>query len=191
MATKKDTLRFMKCLNPKEFWEKLKLKHKGNPFDFDKLDLFNYFKHLSGNENGDESESAYSTIEGNSNLQSTDMFDVEFLTILDRVISIDEIGKVIVKLKNGKAAGLDKIIPELLKSFDDNFLSLVTSILNKIFDSGKFPDEWVLGVIVILFKEGTKSDLNNYRSITLLSMLGKILVGVLNNRLWEVWIQNN
>ena len=42
------------------------------------------------------------------------------------------------------------------------------------------------GVIVILFKDGIKSDLNNYRGITLLSMLGKILVGVLNNRLWEV-----
>ena len=132
----------MKCLNPKEFWKKLKLKHKGNPFDFDKLDLFNYFKNLSCKVNGDEYESAYSTIEGNSNLQSTDIFDVEFVTILDRVISIDEIRKVIVKLKNGKAAGLDKIIPELLNSFDDNFLSLVASILNKISDSGQFPDEW-------------------------------------------------
>ena len=46
--------------------------------------------------------------------------------------------------------------------------------------------EWALGVIVILFKDGIKSDLNNYRRITLLSMLGKILVGVLHNRLWEV-----
>ena len=35
-------------------------------------------------------------------------------------------------------------------------------------------------------KEGTNSDLNNYRGITLLSMMGKILVGIINNRLWEV-----
>ena len=62
----------------------------------------------------------------------------------------------------------------------------MTLILNKIFDSGKFPEEWALGVIVILFKEGTKSDLNNYRVITLLSMLGKIVTGIVNNRLWEV-----
>ena len=62
----------------------------------------------------------------------------------------------------------------------------MTLILNKIFDSGKFPEEWAPGVIVILFKESTKSDLNNYRGITLLSMLWKILVGILNNRLWEV-----
>ena len=41
-------------------------------------------------------------------------------------------------------------------------------------------------MIVILLKEGTKSDLNNYRGITLLGKLRKILVGILNNLLWEV-----
>ena len=89
-------------------------------------------------------------------------------------------------MKNGKAGGLDKIIPELIKEFDDNLLGLIIIVLNNMFDSGDFPEEWALGVIVILFKDGIKSDLNNYRGITLLSMLGKILVGVLNNRLWEV-----
>ena len=45
-----------------------------------------------------------------------------------------------------------------------------------------------VSVIVTPFKDGIKSDLNNYRGITLFSdcMLRKILVGVLNNRLWEV-----
>ena len=52
--------------------------------------------------------------------------------------------------------------------------------------SSNFPEEWALGVTVILFKDGDKSELINYRGITLLSMLGKLLVGVVNNRLWEV-----
>ena len=76
-------------------------------------------------------------------------------------------------MKNGKAGGLDKIIPELIKEFDDNLLGLIIIVLNNIFDSGDFLEEWALGVIVILFKDGIKSDLNNYRGITLLSMLGK------------------
>ena len=107
------------------------------------------------------------------------MFGKEILDILDRVISIGKVKIVMRNLKNGKAAGLEKYV-------DDNFLHLVTLILNKIFDSGKFPEEWALGVIVILFQKGTKSDLNNYRGVILLSMLGKILIGILNNRLWEV-----
>ena len=37
-----------------------------------------------------------------------------------------------------------------------------------IFDSSDFPEEWAFGIIVILFKDGMKSELNNYRGITLL-----------------------
>ena len=82
-----------------------------------------------------------------------------------------------------KAGGLDKIIFELIKAFDDNVIDIIAFILNNIFDSGDFPEKWALGIIVILFKDGMKSEVNNYRGIPLLSMLGKILVGVLNNRL--------
>ena len=72
------------------------------------------------------------------------MFDLQFLTILDKAISIEEIRKVIAKLKNGKAAGSDKIIPKLLKSFDDNFLSP---------NSDKFPDEWASGLLLFCLKK--------------------------------------
>ena len=107
--------------------------------------------------------------------EKTNLFEKEILDMLDRVIPIDKVKKVIRNYKNEKKAGMDKIIPELLKYVDDSFLDLMTLILNKIFDSGKFPEEWALGVIVILFKEGW---VNNYRGITLLSIMGKILVGI-------------
>ena len=87
------------------------------------------------------------------------------------------------KLKSGKAAGIDKIIVELLKNLDDDTVITLVNIFNKIFDSGEFPEEWVLGIIVILFKGGERDDLNNYRGITLLSIVSKLLVGVLNERL--------
>ena len=87
-------------------------------------------------------------------------------------------------MKNNKAAGIDKIIPELLKGLDDQLLDVIEILSNLIFEKGVFPEEWTLGVITILFKDGETNDLNNYRGIiTLLSMLGKVLVGVLNNRL--------
>ena len=141
------------------------------------------FKALSDDKIKVASDSGDSIIEHDIDVESEtiNLFEKEIPDILDRVISTDEVRKVIRNMKNGKAAGLDKIIPELLKYVDDNFIDLMTLIFNKIFDSGKFPEEWALGVIVILFKEGTKSDLNNYRGITLLSMLGKILVGILSN----------
>ena len=46
-------------------------------------------------------------------------------------------------------------------------------------------------MIIVLFKDGDTNDLNNYHRITLLSVLGKILVGVLNNRLSKVCLDYN
>ena len=63
----------------------------------------------------------------------------------------------------------------------DKYEQITPSYLLSLKDSSNFHEEWALGVIVILFKDGDKSELNNYRGITLLSMLGKLLVGVLNN----------
>ena len=182
---KREALRLIKLKNRKEFWKKLKLKHKGMPFNFNEKELFDYFRNLSGSANEVESESGINkNINGEGELGNS--YDSDLLEILNRSITIDEIKKVIMKMKTEKAGGLDKIIPELIKEFDDNLLGLIIIVLNNILDSGDFPEEWALGVIVILFKDGIKSDLNNYRGITLRSMLGKILVGVLNNRLWEV-----
>ena len=87
------------------------------------------------------------------------------------------------KLKENKAVGIYQIIPELLKSLDDNFLVVIVKILNKIFELGEFPEEWAAGIIVVLFKGGDKKELNNYKGITLLSILGKLFVGIVNNRL--------
>ena len=89
-------------------------------------------------------------------------------------------------MKDNKAAGIDKIIPELLKGVDDQMLDVIELLLNLIFEKGVFPEEWTFGVITILFKDGETNDLDNYRGITLLSMLGKILVGVLNNILIDL-----
>ena len=95
------------------------------------------------------------------------------------------------KLKVGKAAGIDRITPELLKNLDDQSLNVTVKILNKIFDSGEFPDEWATGIIVTIFKGGEKKDLNNYRGITLLSITGKLLVGMLNERLTKFVDRHN
>ena len=96
--------------------------------------------------------------------------------ILNAQFTFDEIKTMINKLKSGKAAGIDKIIAELLKNLDDDTVIILVNIFNKIFDSGEFPEEWALGIIVILFKGGERDDLNNYRGITLLSVVGKLLV---------------
>ena len=110
----------------------------------------------------------------------------DYLEILDREISLEEIKKSIANLKNSKAAGVDSIIPELIKSLQNEGLRTLTSLINFIFNLGEFPREWAIDIIIPIFKKGDTGDLNNYRGITLLSIVGKIFNGILNSRLKSV-----
>ena len=59
-------------------------------------------------------------------------------------------------------------------------------MFNKTLDTGIMPTEWLVGMIVPLYKnKGNKEDTNNYRGITLLSCMGKLFTSILNDRLNE------
>ena len=52
-----------------------------------------------------------------------------------------------------------------------------------LFSSGHVPLSWVDGVVIPIHKKGSKNTVDNYRGITLLSVLGKLFTRILNNRL--------
>ena len=78
------------------------------------------------------------------------------------------------------------ITSELLKHLNDKFYTVFVHLFNRILESGDFPEEWAIGIIVLLFKGGDKSSLDNYRGITLLSIFGKLFNGVLLQRLQKI-----
>ena len=93
------------------------------------------------------------------------------------------------KLKTGKASRPDMITTELLKHANDTFMLVFTKLFNKLLLSGQFPEEWSVGLIVVLCKGGDETDLKNYRGITLLSIFGNFFLGVLLERLNNVTAQ--
>ena len=61
---------------------------------------------------------------------------------------------------------------------------MYVKLFNKILDTGIMPTEWLIGLIVPLYKnQGDIQDINNYRGITLLSCIGKLFTSILNERL--------
>ena len=97
--------------------------------------------------------------------------------------SHEEISKVIHQLKNGKSAGPDMLINEFF-IYGNVYLCPTLSILfNKLFEMGHFPEPWTDGYVIPLHKKGSINEVENYRGVTLLSVLGKLFSSVLNNRL--------
>ena len=83
-----------------------------------------------------------------------------------------------------KAAGIDQILNEHIKSSINIMLPTYTKLLNIVFDTGLLPDSWLLGNIIPIYKnKGEIRNPENYRPITLLSCLGKLFTAVINNRL--------
>lgn len=103
---------------------------------------------------------------------------------LDEPPSMKELTEAIEQTKSGKAAGVDGIPPEIWKDGGPALHRKLHELLVYCWKQGNIPRDLCDAVIVTLYKnKGGKSDCSNYRGITLLSILGKILARVLLNRL--------
>ena len=87
------------------------------------------------------------------------------------------------KLKNNKATGLDQTTGEMLKSGGKPMIKQLTKMFNKIWSTNKNPTHFKSGVIVKIPKKGDLSNTNNWRGITLLSIPGKVLCGIIADRI--------
>ncbi len=102
---------------------------------------------------------------------------------LDYDMSEEEIVKAIRSLKNNKSAGPDGIINEMLKVGYKTIIKPIQKLLQVVFDSKQFPSPWKRGIIAKIFKSGDPYDTDNYRGVTLSSVLGKLFSLIMTNRL--------
>ena len=65
------------------------------------------------------------------------------------------------------------------------------TILNESLKVGVFPDIWKIGRVTPIFKSGRKSDLNNYRPISVLSAVSRIFEKEARDQLFEFLTANN
>ena len=57
-------------------------------------------------------------------------------------------------------------------------------------EKGVIPKQWCMGTIIPIFKNGDKLNVNSYRGITLLPVIGKLFFAVLSRRLYT-WAESN
>ena len=110
--------------------------------------------------------------------------------VTDDEISVEEVKSAINGLKKYKAPGIDTLDPPVYKSFTEPLINHLTMLYNQVLTSGEYPSTWSVGKIKPIFKNGSKSDPNNYRGISLLNVMAKLFSIIINRRL-EWWVEIN
>ena len=109
---------------------------------------------------------------------------------LDMPITLQEVKSVLDKAKPNKAPGEDRIPYEFYKNASDEFLSELVAIYNVIYDTSRVDEVFINTIIFPIFKKGDRNLPSNYRAISFMNVAAKVLMGVLNQRLYK-WVENN
>ncbi|KAK6748125.1 hypothetical protein RB195_001008 [Necator americanus] len=87
------------------------------------------------------------------------------------------------KMKNGKSGGDDGISAEMLKYLPPSGIREMTKIIRSIWINERIPDSWRHAIIIPLHKELSVTDPRNYRGISLLRVMYKVLERIILDRL--------
>ena len=144
--------------------------------DKDKANIFNtFFIEQSSIENNDDA-----------------LPNVPFLTceINEIVLTASEVKEVISKLDTSKATGPDLIHNRLLIESLPILLNPLTDLFNRCLDEKKFTAQWKTAHVTPVHKKGQKDSCNNYRPVSLLSCVGKVLERCVHHHIFQFLNEN-
>jgi Reverse transcriptase (RNA-dependent DNA polymerase) len=86
-------------------------------------------------------------------------------------------------LKVNKSPGPDDIHPKLLYELRNELVSPLTNMFNISIKSGEIPQDWKDANVSPLFKKGSKNKPENYRPVSLTSIIGKMLESIVKDHI--------
>ena len=85
-------------------------------------------------------------------------------------------------IKCSEAAGVDKLLGRYLEDVADILAKAVSVLCNLSISQGVFPSTCKVAKLKPTFKKGKKTDPSNYRSISLLLVISKIIEKVIHDQ---------
>ncbi len=91
------------------------------------------------------------------------------------VVTAQFVEKQLLSMPENKDVGLDRLPGRLLRASAPDIAHPLAYIFNLSLKSGKFINEWKYAKVIPLFKSGPAMERNNYRPISILPILSKVL----------------
>ena len=96
---------------------------------------------------------------------------------------LKEVEKTIQSMKKGKATGSDEISTEMLRALDDENIDVITNLCNIMYNSGVIPTDLKQSIFITLPKKSKAQSCTEYRTISLMSHVTKLLLKVIEQRI--------
>ena len=106
-------------------------------------------------------------------------------TLTNINITSQQVIHVINRLRINISPGVDEVFPRLLKESKDIISVALTDTSNKSIASGDVPSLWKQANVILIFKKGDKSVMSNYRSISLTSVICKMLESIISRKVQQ------
>ena len=98
-------------------------------------------------------------------------------------VSSEDVYTALSSLDPTKAFGCDQISPRLLTLCAGSIVESVTILFRESLTNGCLPDEWKIHKITPIFKSGDSHSVTNYRPISLLCILSKVLESIVYSKI--------
>ena len=106
------------------------------------------------------------------------------------ILSKEEVRKALLTLNPDKSSGPDGIHPKVLRECAMVLDHPLYLLFNKSVEDGKIPQDWKTANISPIHKKGSKSEVGNYRPISLTSCICKVLERLIRKSLLEHLFNN-
>ncbi|CAB4038459.1 Hypothetical predicted protein [Paramuricea clavata] len=98
-------------------------------------------------------------------------------------MTINDTLRALQNLKSCKSTGLDNISARFLKIATPSIAPSITKIMNISLNTAVFPTRWKTAKVVPLFNAGERDNVTNYRPISILPVISKIIEKHVHNHL--------
>jgi ribonucleases P/MRP protein subunit RPP40 len=106
------------------------------------------------------------------------------LTSLSNIdITQDKIIRIVEKLQENKAAGVDGLNSTFIKSVIHSLAPPLVILFKESLATGVVPQDWKMANVTAIFKKGSKKDPGNYRPVSLTSQICKIMERVIKDEI--------
>ena len=108
-----------------------------------------------------------------------------------RAISFGELGHTVFSMRNSAACGSDGVCIRMLKTGFPAIGGVLLHIINTCITRSDIPDQWKHSIVHPIFKSGNPSDPTNFRPISLVPVVMKVVERVIHQQLYLYLSKNH